>query len=168
LNHIAGKPAARLAGPRRGAVDAESREAPMKTYSASSANSMISVAMALSFAAAITVAILALLLIAAPARSQTPVTPAVAPAAPVQSKINLTLEQRHVIKEIIKDLNISPAPQNIDTTAGTTVPAAIHLSPMPAVVAEKVPQIKSHLFFIENGKVVIVDPKENKIVDAID
>jgi Protein of unknown function (DUF1236) len=139
----------------------------MKTYSASSANSVISVAMALSFAAALTVAMLALLLIAAPARSQTPATPAEAPA-PVQSKINLTLEQRHVIKEIIKDLNISPAPQNIDTTAGTTVPAAIHLSPMPQVVAEKVPQVKSHLFFIENGKVVIVDPKENKIVDAID
>jgi hypothetical protein len=39
---------------------------------------------------------------------------------------------------------------------------------MPQVVAEKVPQIKSHMFFIESGKVVIVDPKENKIVDAID
>ena len=39
---------------------------------------------------------------------------------------------------------------------------------MPPAVAEKVPQIKSHLFFVEGGKVVIVDPKENKIVDAID
>jgi hypothetical protein len=39
---------------------------------------------------------------------------------------------------------------------------------MPQLVAEKIPQIKTHLFFVEDGKVVIVDPKENKVVDAID
>jgi len=40
------------------------------------------------------------------------------------------------------------------------------LNPMPAEVANKVPQVKSHVFFIADGKIVIVDPKENKIVDA--
>jgi len=123
----------------------------MKTCSA---NSMISVAMALAFS-------VALLGMGAPVRGQ-------APAVPAQPKINLTLEQRHVIKEIIKDLNVSPARQNVETTVGATVPATIDLSPMPQVVAEKVPQVKSHLFFLKDGKVVIVDPKENKIVDAID
>ena len=39
---------------------------------------------------------------------------------------------------------------------------------MPQTIADKVPQVKSHLFFVEDGKVVIVDPKENNIVDAID
>jgi hypothetical protein len=126
-------------------------EASMKTCSA---NSMISVAMALAFS-------VALLGMGAPVRGQ-------APAVPAQPKINLTLEQRHVIKEIIKDLNVSPARQNVETTVGATVPATIDLSPMPQVVAEKVPQVKSHLFFLKDGKVVIVDPKENKIVDAID
>lgn len=134
----------------------------MKTYSA---NSMISVAMALAFTMALTVA---LLVMNAPVRGQTPAAPALTPAVPAQPKINLTLEQRHVIKELIKDLNISPAPQSIETTVGATVPATVNLSPMPQVVSEKVPQIKSHLFFIKDGKVVIVDPKENKIVDAID
>jgi Protein of unknown function (DUF1236) len=86
----------------------------------------------------------------------------------VQTKINLTLEQRHVIKELIKDLNIAPAPNSTETAVGTTVPATVSLSPMPQVVAEKVPQVKSHMFFIEGTKVVIVDPKENKIVDAIE
>ena len=123
----------------------------MKTCSA---NSMISVAMALAFS-------VALLGMGAPVRGQTP-------AMPAQPKINLTLEQRHVIKEIIKDLNVSPAKENIETTVGATVPATIDLSPMPLVVYEKVPQVKSHLFFLKDGKVVIVDPKENKIVDAID
>jgi hypothetical protein len=87
---------------------------------------------------------------------------------PAQPKINLTLEQRHTIKELIKDVKVAPAPENIETTVGATVPATVKLSPMPTLVAEKVPQIKSHLFFVENGKVVIVDPKENKIVDAIE
>ncbi len=104
----------------------------------------------------------------APVLGQTPAPPAQAPTTPVQPKINLSLEQRHTIKEIIKDLNVSSAPANVDTTVGATVPAAINLSPMPEDVAQKVPQVKSHTFFVENGKVVIVDPKENKIVDAID
>jgi hypothetical protein len=101
-----------------------------------------------------------------PARAQTP--PPLSPTVPAQPKINLTLEQRHTIKELIKDVKVAPAPENIETTVGATVPATVKLSPMPTLVAEKVPQIKSHLFFVENGKVVIVDPKENKIVDAIE
>ena len=102
-----------------------------------------------------------------PVRARAP-APAQAPAVPQQPKVNLSLEQRHVIKELIKDLNVSPAAQNIETTVGATVPTTIKLNPMPQAVADKVPQIKSHLFFIAGGKVVIVDPKENKIVDAIE
>lgn len=87
------------------------------------------------------------------------------PVAP-QPKINLTLEQRFIIKELIKDLNVAPAPANTETSVGATVPAAVKLNPMPADVAAKVPQVKSHVFFVADGKIVIVDPKENKIVDA--
>jgi hypothetical protein len=141
---------------RYGVDDPEIMEASMKTHSA---NSTISVAMALAFTMALAVAVL---VVDAPVHAQ---APAVVPAQP---KINLTLEQRHVIKELIKDLNIQSAPKNTETTVGATVPATINLNPMPQVVGEKVPQIKSHLFFVEDGKVVIVDPKENKIVDAID
>jgi hypothetical protein len=134
-------------------------EASMKTHS------MISVAMASVLAVAFAVALPG---VNAPARGQTPAAPALNPTIPVPPKINLTLEQRHVIKEIIKDLNISSAPANVETSVGATVPATISLNPMPQAVAEKVPQVKSHLFFVEAGKVIIVDPKENKIVDAID
>ena len=123
----------------------------MKTCSA---NSMISVAMALAFS-------VALLGMGAPVRGQ-------APAVPAQPKINLTLEQRHVIKEIIKDVKVQPAPANIETSVGAKVPAGVNLNPMPTEVSEKVPQIKSHLFFLKDGKVVLVDPKDNTVIDAID
>ncbi len=130
----------------------------MKTHST------ISAAVALALMAASSVTLLGLVTV----RAQVPVAPAQAPAVPVQPKINLTLEQRHVIKELIKDINIAPAPKNTDITLGATVPASVNLNPMPQVVADKIPQIKTHLFFVEDGKVVIVDPKENKVVDAID
>jgi Protein of unknown function (DUF1236) len=135
-------------------------EAAMKTRSAS-----LMIPIALAFSLALSAALLSL---GAPAQGQSAPAQGQTPTVPVQPKINLSLEQRHVIKELIKDLNISPASQKIETTVGTTVPATINLSPMPQVVSEKIPQVKSHLFFLEDGKVVIVDPKENKIVDAID
>src|ERR1700731_4568549 len=97
-----------------------------KTYSGNTNNP---VAMALAFTMALAVAFLVL---GATARGQppAPTAPALTPAVPTQQKINLTLEQRHVIKEIIKDLNVSPALQSTDTTVGATVPATISLSPM--------------------------------------
>jgi hypothetical protein len=129
------------------------------------ANSKISAAVALALMGASCAALVGLV---ATVHAQTPAAPAGAPAVPVQTKINLTLEQRHVIKELIKDLNIPTAPKDTNIAVGATVPATISLNPMPQVVAEKVPQIKSHMFFVEEGKIVIVDPKENKIVDSID
>jgi hypothetical protein len=127
-------------------------------------NSTISAAVALVLMAATPVTLLSL---AATVHAQTPAAPA-APAVPAQPKVNLTLEQRHVIKELIKDLNVASAPKDTNIAVGATVPATVTLNPMPQLVAEKIPQIKSHMFFVEDGKVVIVDPKENKVVDAIE
>ena len=40
--------------------------------------------------------------------------------------------------------------------------------PMPAEVAAKVPKIKSHLFFVEGNKIVLVEAKDRKVVDVIE
>jgi hypothetical protein len=81
--------------------------------------------------------------------------------------VNLTLEQKHVIKEIVKDLKVRPAPVG-ELTVGTTVPDAVVLQDMPADVAAKVPQIRSHVFFVKDGRIALVDPKQRKIVDVIE
>jgi len=39
---------------------------------------------------------------------------------------------------------------------------------LPEQIAAKVPQVKSHVFFIKNDKIVLVDPKDNKIVEVIE
>jgi hypothetical protein len=114
------------------------------------------------------IAALALLASATAAPGQLPGSAPQPPAGVTQSKVNLTLEQRHVIKEIIKDAKVDSVPGNTAISVGATVPDNVHLNPMPAAVAEKVPQIKSHLFFVKDGKVVIVDAKDRTVVDAIE
>jgi Protein of unknown function (DUF1236) len=85
----------------------------------------------------------------------------------VTSKINLSLEQRHQISEIIKELKIEEPSSELHVAIGDTVSKSVSLHPMPADVTAKISQVKSHLFFMMGGQVVIVDPKNNEIVDVI-
>src|SRR5690242_14894201 len=98
-----------------------------------------------------------------PAQAQ---APADQPAA-VTPSINLTVENRHVIKEVIKDLHVQSAPDNVALTVGATVPQSV-VHPLPEQVAAKVPQVKSHVFFVKGDKIALVDPKDHKIVEVIE
>jgi hypothetical protein len=57
--------------------------------------------------------------------------------APASRTSNLTLEQHHVIKEIIKDSKVKNAPADIQVVVGDTVPQSIPLHLMPAEVGAK-------------------------------
>jgi hypothetical protein len=99
--------------------------------------------------------------------------PAPAPAAKPAESVNLTMEQRHIIKEIIlKDMKIAePADQTaakVPTQVGDTVPSGIPLQPMPVEVSAKVPQLKAHSFLVKNDKVIIIDPKDNKVAALVE
>jgi hypothetical protein len=80
-------------------------------------------------------------------------------------KLNLTLEQRHTIKELVKDMKADAA--DVQATIGEPIPAGINPRPMPSDVSQKVPQVKSHRFFLTAQQIVIVDPKDNKVADVI-
>jgi hypothetical protein len=107
-----------------------------------------------------------------PAQSPAGTTPSTAPAMKPAETVNLTMEQRHVIKEIIlKDMKITqPADQaaKVPTQVGQAVPSGIPLQPMPVEVTAKVPQLKSHSFLIKDDKVIVVDPKDNKVAALIE
>src|SRR4051812_25091401 len=96
----------------------------------------------------------AILMLALPVEAQVPApAPATAPAVKPAETVNLTMEQKHVIKEIIlKDLKVA-APQDqaakVPTKVGDTVPSGIPLQPMPVEVSAKIPQIKSHSFLVK-------------------
>jgi hypothetical protein len=102
----------------------------------------------------------ALALAALPLRAQT---------LPPQGKVDLTMEQRHIIKEIIlKDLKVAPQTAEVPTRIGDAVPAGIPLQPIPVEVSAKIPQIKAHAFIVKDDTVLIVDPKDNRIAAKVD
>ncbi len=112
----------------------------------------------------------AVLTVVLPVEAQVPSTPPV--VKPADTVNNLTMEQRHVIKEIIiKDMKITE-PQDqaakVPTQVGDTVPSGIPLQPMPVEVSAKVPQLKAHSFLVKNDQVVIIDPKDNKVAALIE
>ena len=84
----------------------------------------------------------------------------------VSSKLNLTLEQRHVIREIIKDMKIEPA-ADMKPAVGDQVPGNVRVQEMPNQVTQKVPQVKTHEFFVADGQIVIVDPKDHRVAEVI-
>jgi hypothetical protein len=80
-------------------------------------------------------------------------------------KLNLTLEQRHTIREFVKDMTVDTADSKVGV--GGPTPQGITPRPMPSEVGQKVPQVKSHRFFLTAQQIVIVDPKDNKVADVI-
>src|SRR5215467_15586048 len=70
-------------------------------------------------------------------------------------KLNLTLEQRHTIREFIKDMKADASSDNTQATVGEAVPAGISPHPMPADVGRKVPQVRTHTFFVTAQQIVI-------------
>ncbi|MFL6797819.1 MAG: hypothetical protein ACJ8F3_10445 [Xanthobacteraceae bacterium] len=84
----------------------------------------------------------------------------------VTPKLNLTLEQRHVIKEVVKDMKIAPTTVSAHEV-GDSVPEGAG-QPMPDDIGRKVPQVKAHRLLVTAGRIFIVDPKDNKVADAFE
>jgi hypothetical protein len=98
-------------------------------------------------------------------QGQSPTAPAIAPAP---RPINLTAEQEFIIREILlKDLNVAKAKPDAPETIGDAVPENIELHPIPPDVAAKVPQVKSHEFFVKDDKIILVSPSDRRIADVI-
>jgi hypothetical protein len=83
--------------------------------------------------------------------------------------INLTAEQRHIIKEIIlKEQNVAKADAGLSTAVGDVLPANVATHPFPADLGERVPQVKSHVFLVKGNEVIIVDPRDRTVQEVID
>ena len=108
------------------------------------------------------VATVVLLLLAPDLRAQAPSMPAATPT------VNLTHEQRHTIKEFLKDVKVEPITAEAPMAVGETVPQRVSMQPLPADLGQRVPQVKSHLFFIKDGRIMLVSPKDNTIADVIE
>jgi hypothetical protein len=91
--------------------------------------------------------------------------PAVAPAP---RTVNLTTEQRFIIKEIVlKDLNVPKARAGAPESIGDPVPLNVELHDMTPELARKVPEAKSHQFYVTADAIVLVSRSDRKIADVI-
>jgi hypothetical protein len=91
------------------------------------------------------------------------------PGVPASTRtVNLTLEQRHVIRELVSDLKVARASEDSKVAAGDDVPFKVTLHPIPPLIGQKVPQIKAHRFYVTQSRVVIVDPQDQKVVEVIE
>ncbi len=82
--------------------------------------------------------------------------------------VNLTVEQRHIIRELVREEKVAPATVDAKVAAGETVPQQVQLHPIPTLIGQKVPQVKSHRFFVTREQIVLVDPTDNRIADVIE
>ncbi len=88
---------------------------------------------------------------------------------PQPRPINLTMEQRHIIKEIIlKEMKVAPTTADVPTKIGEAIPSGVPLQPIPVEVSSKIPQMKTHSFVVKGNTVLIVDPENNKIAEAVE
>ena len=86
---------------------------------------------------------------------------------PATPKLNLSLEQRYTIREIIKDKKSEGTAVDARAAVGDPVPQGVTTQPMPSDVAQKVPQVKAHRYFLTAQDIVIVDPKDNRVAEVI-
>jgi hypothetical protein len=91
------------------------------------------------------------------------------PKAPGATRtVNLTLEQRHVIKELVKELKVESASEDLKIAAGDELPGKVALQPVPPLIGQKVPSIRSHRLYVTQRQVLIVDPQDRKVVEVIE
>jgi hypothetical protein len=101
---------------------------------------------------------------AAAAQAPVPGTP---PAASTPG-INLTMDDRHVLKEgLLKDTKVKPETAELELEVGRMVPPTVQLHPFPELVASKIPQLKAHRFFIAASALVVVEPTKRTIVEVV-
>jgi hypothetical protein len=114
----------------------------------------------------ITVVTLAAIVLTAPLSEvygQSSDKPVVAPRT-----INLTTAQSFIVKEIvIKHLNGPKAPAGAPESIGDSVPSNVELHDMTPALAEKVPQAKSHKFYVTAHAIVLVRASDRKVADVI-
>lgn len=94
-------------------------------------------------------------------------TPSDEPVIFSQRTINLTEENRYIIREIIlKDPNVRKQ-TGAQTVIGEAQPQGVTTQPFPDEVLQKIPALRSYEFFVSYGEVIVVDPKSNKVADIV-
>jgi hypothetical protein len=93
-------------------------------------------------------------------------SPAMQPMA--KDSLSLTRSQQRTAWNDIKKLHTSQAaPSGFTASAGTTVPNEISLKSVPRNLASRVSALRPYDYALVQGKLLIVNPGDKKVVDVI-
>jgi hypothetical protein len=82
--------------------------------------------------------------------------------------VDLTPVQKRVVYQSISETQKNnAAPTGFWVTVGASVPPSVSLAPVPATIAELVPQTRGLDTAMVEGQVVLVEPQGNKVVAVI-
>ena len=98
------------------------------------------------------------------------VSPDRGPTQPVPSTptVKLTMEDQHVLKEnLLKGARSDGSAGQAEIERGKKVPPTVRLHRFPDEVASRIPQIKSHEYFVTGQSIVIVEPQQRSIVEVV-
>ena len=106
------------------------------------------------------------------AMSKTSKTPAMQSMAKNSSmaKDSLSLtrsQQRTAWRDLSKQASSQTVPKNFTASVGATIPGDVALQSVPAKVAARVSSLKPYDYALLQGKLLIVNPGDKKIVDVI-
>jgi hypothetical protein len=79
--------------------------------------------------------------------------------------VEIAPEQRTKIKQYVTTQKVAPVTVKERVTVGSTLPADVRLSPVPA---DWGPSVSKYQYFYSDNHVYFVDPSSRKIVTSID
>jgi hypothetical protein len=83
-------------------------------------------------------------------------------------KVDLTVAQRQILYQSISNTQKNnAAPAGFRATVGSQVPGGVVLAPVPAVIAEIMPQTKGLETAMMEGQVLLVEPQGKTVVAVI-
>ena len=78
-----------------------------------------------------------------------------------------TAQKQTVYQSIAKTQKNNAAPVGFRAAVGTLVPSSVDLAPVPATIAELIPQTKGLEAALVEGEVILVDPQGKKVIAVI-
>jgi Protein of unknown function (DUF1236) len=89
-------------------------------------------------------------------------------AQPASDTLSMTsAQQKTVWNDLHGQATEQKAPSGFNAAAGAVVPSSVKTEPIPTKAATDVPALKSFNFAMVNGKLLIVNPTDKKIVQVI-
>jgi len=89
---------------------------------------------------------------------------------PPMAKDSLSLtrsQQRTAWRDLSKQASSQAAPSSFTASVGATIPGDVTIKAVPAKVAARVSPLKPYDYALLQGKLLIVNPSDKKVVDVI-